>query len=126
MLESLEHIDRSIFSAINGCHNSYADLFMEYVSSVFIWIPFYMLLAWLLYKSIGKKIVVALLCAGLMVVCCDQSANLIKNSVKRYRPSHNLELQKEIHLVNNYKGGQYGFVSGHAANTFGLAFFLIF
>jgi len=27
-------------------------------------------------------------------------------------------------VVNEYRGGEYGFVSNHAANVFGLAFFL--
>lgn len=126
MIETLEHIDRSIFFAINGHHSRFLDVVMDCISSVMIWIPFYALMAWLLYKSLGNKIVMALLCAGFMVLCADQSANLIKNSIKRYRPSHNLELTAKIHLVNDYKGGQYGFVSGHAANTFALAFFLVF
>jgi undecaprenyl-diphosphatase len=126
LFDSLKNIDRSIFTAINGTHNEFFDVLMECISSVWIWIPFYVLLAWLLYKAIGNKMIVAVICAGLMILVTDQSANLIKNSIKRYRPSHNLELAQEIHLVNNYHGGQYGFVSGHAANTFALAFFLIF
>ena len=31
-----------------------------------------------------------------------------------------------IHIVNGYRGGRYGFPSCHAANTFGLAFFLVY
>ena len=101
-------------------------MLMWYLSSVIIWIPVYLLLAWLLYKSIGKKTIAAVICAGILIVCCDQSANLVKKSVKRYRPSHNTEMEKQVHVVDNYRGGQYGFVSGHAANTFGLVFFLLF
>ena len=29
-----------------------------------------------------------------------------------------------LHVVHNYRGGLYGFVSSHAANTFGVALFL--
>ena len=36
----------------------------------------------------------------------------------RYRPSHNLEIENLLHLVNGYRGGMYGFVSAHAANMF--------
>jgi undecaprenyl-diphosphatase len=31
-----------------------------------------------------------------------------------------------VHVINNYRGGSYGFVSNHAANTFALASFLSF
>jgi undecaprenyl-diphosphatase len=30
-----------------------------------------------------------------------------------------------LHLIDGYKGGKYGFPSCHAANSFGLAFFLV-
>ena len=42
----------------------------------------------------------------------------------RLRPCHEPELQSLVHLVNNHCGGQFGFVSSHAANVFGLAFFM--
>lgn len=41
----------------------------------------------------------------------------------RYRPSHNFDLQGLVHLVNGYSGGLFGFVSSHAANSFGIAIF---
>ena len=31
-----------------------------------------------------------------------------------------------VHIVNGHRGGRYGFPSCHAANTFGLAFFVWF
>ena len=41
----------------------------------------------------------------------------------RLRPSREPTLEGLIHLVEGYKGGQFGFASSHAANTFGLATF---
>jgi undecaprenyl-diphosphatase len=40
--------------------------------------------------------------------------------VKRYRPTHNLEVGPQLHIVNDYKGGQYTFFSSHASNTFSI------
>jgi len=37
------------------------------------------------------------------------------------RPSHEPDLQDKVHIVNDYRGGRYGFVSSHAANSFALA-----
>ncbi len=66
------------------------------------------------------------MCVALLIVLSDQTSNLIKKQVQRYRPSHNLEMQGQVHIVNDYYGGQFGFVSSHAANAFGLVAFLIF
>ena len=42
---------------------------------------------------------------------------LIKETVQRYRPSHHIELSKQLKFVHvNYRGGMFGFVSNHATN----------
>jgi undecaprenyl-diphosphatase len=48
----------------------------------------------------------------------------IKNLVERPRPTHDPDIANLVHIVNNYRGGTYGFVSSHAANVFGVATFL--
>jgi undecaprenyl-diphosphatase len=75
-------------------------------------------------KYTPKKAVEFILGCAIVFACTDLSTNIIKHSVKRYRPSHNIEIQKQIHIVNDYHGGQYGFFSGHAANTFGIITFI--
>ncbi len=42
----------------------------------------------------------------------------------RLRPSQDPSVQTLLHLVDGYRGGLYGFASGHAANTMGVAFFV--
>jgi len=42
----------------------------------------------------------------------------------RLRPSQDPSMAGLLHHVDNYKGGLYGFASGHAANTFGVALFV--
>ena len=54
------------------------------------------------------------------------SSGVIKNSVKRNRPSHNTEISQNVHLYSysdgaKYQGGTFGFVSSHAANSFAIA-----
>ncbi len=55
---------------------------------------------------------------GFCVATADLSTNIIKHKVQRYRPSHNLEIMAQVHTVNDYHGGQFGFFSSHAANSF--------
>ena len=59
--------------------------------------------------------------------CHQTGATLIRPYVERLRPS-NLEnpISDMVHIVNGRRGGRYGFPSCHAANTFGLAFFIWF
>ncbi len=62
---------------------------------------------------------------ALMILVSDQiSSGIIKPLAERLRPTHNGSIANLIHIVNNYKGGPFGFVSSHAANTFALAVFL--
>jgi undecaprenyl-diphosphatase len=60
------------------------------------------------------------------VVLCfllaDQGSVLIKNTVCRLRPCHALE---DVRMFRTHCGGQYGFVSSHAANAFAIVTFLI-
>ena len=63
--------------------------------------------------------------AGLIIVITDQtSVHLFKNVFLRLRPCHEPSISAAIHVVNGKCGGQYGFISSHAANSFGLAAYL--
>ena len=53
------------------------------------------------------------------IAIADQiSSSIIKELVHRLRPSHNPDFTQLVHIVNDYRGGLFGFVSSHAANTF--------
>ena len=73
----------------------------------------------------GAKRAVAI---ALTITFADQmGATVIRPLVCRPRPA-NLEnpISEFVQIVNGYRGGRYGFPSCHAANTFGLAFFLFY
>jgi undecaprenyl-diphosphatase len=125
MFETLEHIDRTILLAINKAHHPALDTFFWQASADWIFVPVCLLVMWYLYKQKGiKYLATAALCLGFVILFCDQTSNIVKHSVKRYRPTHNLEIQDQIHVVNDYRGGQYGFFSAHSSNNTGVAVFL--
>ncbi|MDX9932932.1 MAG: phosphatase PAP2 family protein [Bacteroidales bacterium] len=125
MIEFFENIDRQLFLAINGLNSNAADFFFYWVSQKFTWIPFYVLLLFLGIRSLKNKWWLLILFVPLLVTVTDQaSVHLFKNVFLRYRPCHNTELKEWVHLVNGYCGGRYGFVSSHAANSFGIAAFM--
>ena len=126
-MELLQQIDTRVFLAINGLHNENWDAVMWWVSGKTTWWPFYMLL--LLFLGWKKRWqlapVIVFLAAG--IVLTDQtSVHLFKEVFQRLRPCHEPGLEGMVHLVNNRCGGQYGFISSHAANTFGVATLLSF
>jgi len=125
MIEFLENIDRELFQLINGCYSDAADFFFYWVSNKFTWIPFYLLILALCIKELKGKWWLLLVFIPLLVAVTDQiSVQCFKNVFLRYRPCQNLALKDSVHLVNGYCGGKYGFISSHAANTFGIASFV--
>lgn len=125
MIDSLKLIDKTILLAINSFHSSFLDVVMFYLSEIWIFTPFFIYLIYLIYKKIGiKKTSILIVFVAILIALCDQTATVTKKSVKRFRPTHNIEIKDNLLIVKNYRGGTYGFFSGHAANTFGIAMFL--
>jgi undecaprenyl-diphosphatase len=125
MLETLKSIDTTLFLAINGAHSAFFDFIMFWASERWIWIPLYVFFAFLLVKHYGKKAWLLILFAGLLIILSDlTSVHLFKNVFMRLRPCHEPSISAMVHLVNDKCGGQYGFVSSHAVNSFALATYL--
>lgn len=128
-LSSLIEADNACLLAINGWHAPWADTFMYAFSGKWIWIPLYASLLYVIGRNLRWQVAVGCAVAiALTIVFADQvGASLIRPEVARLRPS-NLEnpLSAMVHIVNGYRGGSYGFPSCHAANTFGLAFFILY
>lgn len=126
MLQNLGRLDQKLFLLLNSKHNAFFDVVMYWASDQFFWIPFYLGLAVFLFRRLGKAVYYYYFCIALLITTSDQlSSNLIKNWIRRPRPSHVPELSGMIHLSKAGPGGLYGFVSGHAANSFALAVFLV-
>lgn len=114
-----------LFLFINSHHCSFCDLVFYWTSNKWIWIPFYIFLAFIICKNSGKEFWKILIAIAVLILFTDQLSVFIKDHVMRYRPCHNLILQPQIHLVSGECGGLFGFISSHAANSAGLALFLI-
>ncbi len=130
MIEWLESIDRALVLAVNGWNTPFFDEFFWIVSAKLTWVPFYVFLLFLFFrKSDWKQASIFLLLAIVAVGLSDfTSSQIIKDGVMRYRPSHHALLTEKLHFYQFadgelYKGGQYGFVSSHAANFFAVCTF---
>lgn len=125
MLEYLQNLDTEVFSAINGIHAPFFDSFMWLATAKFAWIPIILALIYVIFKHNWRQALLITVGIAVTITLCDQiSSSIIKQSVERLRPSHCEALASTIHIVNGYHGGLYGFVSSHAANSFGVAMLL--
>lgn len=123
--ESIEKIDTDLFLFLNQKYSEVFDPVMVFASHRGSWIPFYAFLLYLLYRVYRKRTWVFFISVSIAIFLSDKISVYIKNAVQRYRPCHNLEL-KEFTRVVKHCGGEFGFVSSHAANTFALALFITY
>lgn len=125
MFEKIESLDVTLFLFLNGFHNDFWDTVMYWVSDRYFWIPLYVIILVLTgVKLKWKKLLIILPVIALLILISDQGSVLLKNFFQRYRPCHNNMIQDLVHTLNGNCGGQYGFVSSHASNTFALAMFV--
>lgn len=119
----MESLDQQITLFLNQFYNNELDTFFWYVSLKYTWFVFgALLLIYLFIKKRTKEALLFLLFMGIMVLCTDQLCNLVKHGVARLRPCWDEEISPMVHIVNNDRGGKYGFFSAHSAIFFGLAY----
>lgn len=124
MLERLIELDTQLFLFLNGFYSPFWDTIMWHISATVSWIPLYALIIFFIFKKYKLKAFVPLIFLVLVVLLADKiSVHAFKFVFERLRPSHNPDIISLIHIVRDYRGGSFGFVSSHAANTFSLASF---
>lgn len=128
MIETLNGLDADLLLWFNGCHTAFADSFFWMISAKLTWVPFYLVLAYALFRRYGSKnAFIWLVAAGLTILIADQlCASVLRPVFERMRPSNpDNPLSAAVTVVNGYRGGHYGFPSCHAANTWALTALLI-
>ncbi len=128
----IHDLNQEVFLFLNFDGGIFLDKLMFFISSpwMFIFIvPLFFIanIIKIFKEESGKErwiySILMVLCMGLIVLFADSTANFFKDNFSRFRPSHEPVLKGLIHIVNDYWGGLYGTVSGHAANSFGILVF---
>ncbi len=135
MVDEILHIyntllnwDSAALLAVNGWHSEFWDRFMWMYSYKWTWVPLYVSLAYVVFRNFSLKVsILCMLCVALVITCGDQiTSTLIRPWVGRLRPSHlDNPISPLVHIVDGYRGGSFSFPSAHAANSWGLASFMI-
>ncbi len=125
MLELLNNADTQLLLFLNGANNAFFDELFWLITGKFAWIPMICVLLYCTFRRDWKTGILVILGIAVTIALCDQiSSGIIKDIVCRLRPTREPGIGDLVHIVNGYRGGQYGFVSSHAANSFGVAVFL--
>jgi undecaprenyl-diphosphatase len=97
---------------------------MVFITGNFSWVPLYLVIIYFLFRKRDWRVgLLAMLAILLIFGLTDQlGVHLFKNTVQRLRPCHEIGLGGMIRVLEDC-GGQFSFISNHAANTFGLATF---
>lgn len=124
-MDFLQHIlewDKELFLYLNSFHNDFWDTIMLFITRKETWIPLYAIILWYFLKNYRTKTILIIIGLVLVVLGADQLSNLLKFTVQRLRPVHDTEISSLVHNVLR-KGGLYGFVSAHAANSVAILVF---
>jgi len=124
LIRSLDQVDQKIFLFLNSLHCPFMDNIMWQISGRFLWVPLYLAIIYFFIRERKRNVWVTLIAIAVMILLSDQLANLVKDTVQRFRPSHNPLITGLVNIVKDYRGGDYGFVSNHAANSFAAAAFV--
>ncbi len=122
MVDFVLGLDEKLLLLINSLNSPWLDSVMFFLTDGKVWLPLFIItIAFILIKFKSKGLFMLVLIA-LVITLGDQiSSSILKPLVGRLRPSHEPLLQGLLHIVNNYRGGLYSFVSSHATNSFAVA-----
>ena len=121
MIENLIELDQRLFLLLNGAGSEFLDPIMLFLTGTWIWVPVYLFLGYFFIRKSGLKGLINLLIVFLTLLISDQaSVHLFKEVFERLRPCHDPAIMDQVRLVTDHCGGQFGFVSSHAPNSFAL------
>ena len=124
MLEQFLEYDKWLLLQINGSNSTFWDQFMWIYTGRLIWLPLALSLCYVYCRKCLLEAILILLVSAIVATLTDQiSTSFFKPFFARFRPTQDPELLGLIDIVNNYRGGKYGFISSHAANAVGMLTF---
>lgn len=124
MIDKIITYDQELFLWLNQLGSQSFDGLWYGITYKYTWIPLYLFfIVYAVKTSVKSKGWWLVLGAILVVTLADlTSVHAFKNVFERLRPCHDPEIRDWVRVVKGC-GGLYGFVSSHAANSFGVAFF---
>lgn len=125
-LNTLLNIDKYMLLSLNGSDSLFWDGCMLVYTSMAIWMPLAFVLLCVLLKNNNIKdfFLLVVLIAIVATLTDTISSGICKPFFERWRPTNDPMLMYAVDVVNETRGGRFGFTSSHAANSFGIAVFI--
>ena len=125
LLEFLDAYDKELLLFLHNQSSDIMDFLMANITQKYHWIPLYLILIAALFKEFGWQGLYSVVAVILLVVISDQlTSSFMKPFFGRFRPCHDPEIGHLIRIITRC-GGEYGFVSSHAANSFSVSTFFV-
>lgn len=116
MLEKIIELDKELLIFLNGLGSPTFDGLWLIITKQAYWAPVFLFVFYLLQKKLGwKNFGFYILFTALLILLCDQTANLFKHTFERLRPCNDEEIKGIIRLVKT--SPSFSFFSGHATNS---------
>lgn len=123
MLEKIIALDKELFVFLNGLGSPAFDSLWLFITKQTNWTPIFLLVFYLIYKKVGlKNLGIMILFIAFLILICDQTANLFKNTFERLRPCNDLQIKDIIRVVKH--SDTFSFFSGHATNSMATTVFV--
>ncbi len=123
MFEKIINLDKKLLILINNLGDVKFDFFWISVTNPLFWIPFFLVLLFLIWKKLGtKQTLILLIFAAILVTFTDQTSNFFKHYFKRLRPCNDLTINELLRIIK--PSSSYSFFSGHSATSMGVTVFL--
>ena len=117
MLEKILELDKELLIFLNGLGSPTFDGMWLIITKQVYWAPLFLIVFYLLQKKLGwKNFGYYILFIALLIILCDQTANLFKHNFERLRPCNDPEVQDILRLYWK-KSKSFSFFSGHATNS---------
>ncbi len=125
-MQSILRWDLELFRLINyQWHNRFFDTIMPFFRNAPFWNPLYFFLIVFAIVNFKQKawwwIVFAMITA---IITNYISSDIIKEHIIRLRPCNDVSIANWVRVLVSYRPQSSSFTSSHAANHFGMAFFL--
>ena len=125
-MNSIIELDHQLTLALNGSDNLFWDNVMYTVTDTFSWSLVIVALLVIIFKNNSwKEALLIYVTIALLIIVADRiCSGLVKPMGARWRPTQDPQLMYLLDVVRGYRGGRFGFFSGHACNTMCMAVFL--
>ena len=127
MIRYIIELDKNLFLTLNNMGSEEFDfLWLLFSNKITMFLFVFIFTLFFCYRYVQKK---TIMICFFLIICVTLTdvlhVQLFKNIFMRLRPCWSSEMLDNMRLLVDC-GGQYGFISGHAANSAAISTFLLF